>query len=124
MTARDMLREDGRRRPLTVTRAWTYAALVIAMLVGTSAGVHAGLINQDTGEIYIPSVDENGDVEDPPDWVPQVGGQVRFEPQTVVDQDYCDSAVDEWLDNDDDRAVSDAMTDAATRDELFQTIET
>jgi hypothetical protein len=107
-------------------RALTYAVLAIAALLVTSSGARAGLINQETGEVYIPTMDEDGNIEEPPDWVPQVGHESEvavFESEVVVNEDYCWSAVDEWLGNGDEEAVLQGITDPETRDELFATIQ-
>ena len=96
------------------------AVITIAGLLSVSAITRAALVNQDTGEGYIPTFDDQGNPEDPPSWVQQT---TAFHPEVVVDEDYCWSAVDDWLDDGDAALVYEAMPDPGTRDQLFSTIE-
>ena len=122
---REVLTFDGRKHTVRKNRMLTYAVLAIAGLLLTSSDVWAGLVNQDTGEVYIPTMDEDGNMEEPPDWVPQVEHSevAVFQSEVVVNEDYCWSAVDEWLGNGDGEVVSEAMTDPDTGDELLATIQ-
>ena len=110
---------------MRTNRRLTCAVIAIAGLLSVSSITRAALVNQDTGEGYIPTVDEQGNLEDPPSWVPQVDGSqtTAFQPEIVVDEDYCWSAEEEWLHDDDATLVYQAMRDPGTRDQLFSTIE-
>jgi hypothetical protein len=57
--------------------------------------------------------------------VPQVDESqtTAFQPEIVVDEDYCWSAEEDWLHDDDATVVYQAMRDSGTRDQLFSTIE-
>jgi len=110
---------------MRTNRGLTCAAIAIAGLLSVSSITRAALVNQDTGEGYIPSVDEKGNLEDTPSWVPQVDESqtTAFQPEIVVDEDYCWSAEEDWLHDDDATVVYQAMRDSGTRDQLFSTIE-
>ena len=108
---------------MRTNRGLKCAVIAIAGLLCVSSITRAALVNQDTGEGYIPTFDDEGNLEDPPSWVPQVDESqtTSFRPEVVVDEDYCWSAVDEWLHDDDTSVVYQADPD--TRDQLVSTIE-
>ena len=108
---------------MSSNRRLTCAAVAMAALLSIGSIARAALVNQDTGEGYIPTVDDEGNVEDPPSWVPQVdeGQATEYLPEVVVDEDYCWSAIDDWLDDGTGTLVYQAGS--GTRDQLFSTIE-
>ena len=110
---------------MRTNRRLTCAVIAIAALCSISSITRAALVNQDTGEGYIPSFDDQGNLEDPPSWVPQVDASqtTTFNPEVVIDEDYCWSTVDEWLHDDNTDLVYQAMRDSGTRDQLFSTLE-
>jgi hypothetical protein len=104
----------------------TCAAIAIAALVSVSSITRAALVDQDTGEGYIPTFDHDGNLEDPPSWVPQVDQSqtaTPFHAEVLVDEDYCWSAVDEWIGDGDTSLVYQAMGNVATRGDLFSAVE-
>jgi hypothetical protein len=107
---------------MRTNRRLTCAVIAIAGLLSVSSIARAALVNKDTGEGYIPSVDEHGNLEDPPSWVGE-SQTTAFQPEVVVDEDYCWSAEEEWLHDDDATLVYQAMRDPGTRDQLFSAVE-
>jgi hypothetical protein len=76
---------------MRTNRRLTCAVIAIAGLLSVSTITRAALVDQDTGEGYIPTFDDQGNLEDPPSWVPQVDESqtTAFQPEVVVDEDYC-----------------------------------
>jgi hypothetical protein len=62
----------GKQTNKTMPR-WLVVAGLTAVLAAAVLPVQAGLINSDTGEVYQPSFDEDGNLEEPPEWVPGSG---------------------------------------------------
>jgi hypothetical protein len=102
-------------------------------MVSLPAG-YAGLVNQDTGEVYRPSLDEDGELEEPPGWVmenldnlvhddPVIG----LDPDPIITEiDLCRAPVSDlvWVDAADDgslalhEVIDDADVYAEVRNDL------
>jgi hypothetical protein len=104
-------------------------------MVSLPAG-YAGLVNQDTGEVYRPSLDEDGELEEPPGWVMEnLNNIVRDDPVTGLDPDPIITEIDlcrapisdlvwvEEADGEPSPALHEAIDDADLYAELLDDLE-
>jgi hypothetical protein len=84
---------------------------------------HAALVNQDTGEGYIPTFDEDGNLETPPEWV-GTDEEHPFESEIVEESDLCDTPLSDWACTDADIPMSSALSSAALRAQLIDQLTT
>jgi hypothetical protein len=104
------------------TRKWLWLGhlFTITLLALTVLPIHAGLINSETGEYYRPEFDEDGNLEEPPDWVDTGDqGEEPFESEVLSEEDICDSDVGLFTCSDQPMSVSTALGFANARASLF-----
>jgi hypothetical protein len=96
------------------------------LLIAIQVPAMASIINQETGEAWHPTFDEEGEIEDPPEWVvnqnPGIIDYINSEgnlPPTpedtlLLDLDMCQSPINEWIETSSDALVETAITDVST----------
>lgn len=118
-----------RQEPIGITLSrWMFCAVIILMAI--QAPAIASIQNEDTGQGWHPTFDDEGNMEDPPQWVieqnPGIMDYINSEghlPPTeedilLFDLDMCQSLINEWIETSSDATVHTAISDQSIFNDL------